>query len=110
MLGLSPESGRRTRNKADQEAEDLHDLRRDLHELQPLAGEDLLAAMSERGWPPERLEALGWWDIEPPIPRVGAGIPNRVDRLSALGNALVPQIAEWIGERIMSFEEEKDRG
>jgi site-specific DNA-cytosine methylase len=28
-----------------------------------------------------------------------------VDRLAALGNALVPQIAEWIGRRILKFEE-----
>jgi hypothetical protein len=28
-----------------------------------------------------------------------------VDRLAALGNSLVPQIAEWIGRRIMSFAE-----
>jgi hypothetical protein len=27
-----------------------------------------------------------------------------VDRLAALGNALVPQIAEWIGRRIFAYE------
>jgi hypothetical protein len=27
-----------------------------------------------------------------------------VDRLAALGNALLPQIAEWIGKRILEFE------
>jgi hypothetical protein len=27
-----------------------------------------------------------------------------VDRLAALGNALVPQIAEWIGRRILAVE------
>jgi hypothetical protein len=32
------------------------------------------------------------------------GVPARVDRLAALGNALVPQIAEWIGRRIVSYE------
>jgi hypothetical protein len=27
-----------------------------------------------------------------------------VDRLAALGNALLPQIAEWIGRRILEYE------
>jgi len=30
------------------------------------------------------------WNIEPPIPRVADGIPFRVDRIKALGNAVVP--------------------
>jgi hypothetical protein len=33
-----------------------------------------------------------------------------VDRLAALGNALVPQIAEWIGRRILDYEEEVASG
>jgi hypothetical protein len=28
-----------------------------------------------------------------------------VDRLAALGNALLPQVAEWIGRRILAYEE-----
>jgi DNA (cytosine-5)-methyltransferase 1 len=39
------------------------------------------------------------------VGRVAHGIPDRVDRLRALGNALVPAIAEWIGERIVTCEE-----
>lgn len=48
---------------------------------------------------------LGWWEVEPEVGRVADGFPGRVDQLAALGNALVPQIAEWIGHRIMRFEE-----
>jgi DNA (cytosine-5)-methyltransferase 1 len=46
----------------------------------------------------------GWWGVEPDVGRVADGIPHRVDRLRALGNALVPQIAQWIGERIVNGE------
>lgn len=35
----------------------------------------------------------GRWEPEPPVGRVVAGLPNRVDRLRALGNAVVPQQA-----------------
>jgi DNA (cytosine-5)-methyltransferase 1 len=45
-----------------------------------------------------------WWAIEPDVGRVAHGVPARVDRLRALGNALVPQIAEWLGHRIIEWE------
>lgn len=34
-----------------------------------------------------------WWDTEPRVDRVANGVPDRVDRLKALGNAVVPQQA-----------------
>ena len=42
-----------------------------------------------------------WWASEPNVGRVAHGVPSRVDRLRALGNAVVPQIVEAIGGRIM---------
>jgi DNA (cytosine-5)-methyltransferase 1 len=42
-----------------------------------------------------------WWVVEPDVGRVAHGVPNRVDRLRTLGNAVVPQVAELIGRRIM---------
>jgi len=44
-----------------------------------------------------------WWDAEPAVGRVVDGIRDRLDipRLKGLGNAVVPQIAEWIGRRII---------
>ncbi len=33
----------------------------------------------------------GYWDVEPDIPRITGGVPHRVDRVKALGNAVVPQ-------------------
>lgn len=44
------------------------------------------------------------WTTEPDMGRVANGVPSRVDRLRGLGNALVPQIAEWIGQRIVAYE------
>lgn len=34
--------------------------------------------------------------------RVANGLPNRVDRLAALGNAVHPDVAEWIGRQIIA--------
>lgn len=51
-----------------------------------------------------RLPASEGWSAEPDVGRVADGVPNRVDRLAALGNALLPQIAEWIGRRILEYE------
>jgi DNA (cytosine-5)-methyltransferase 1 len=45
-----------------------------------------------------------WWSTEPDVGRVVDGVPDRVDRLRGLGNAVVPQVAEWIGRRIMDYE------
>lgn len=59
----------------------------------------------------ESIEALDnrrhWPTVSEPF---GAGshhgIPDRVDRTKALGNAVVPQVAEWIGRRIVEVERE----
>jgi DNA (cytosine-5)-methyltransferase 1 len=72
----------------------------DVHGRQPDAlGSDSKLANHDAG------EALPrHWATEPNVGRVADGVPHRVDRLAALGNALVPQIAEWIGRRILEFE------
>ena len=46
-------------------------------------------------------EWLAYWQVEPDVGRVADGIPNRVDRLRGLGNAVVPQVAEYIGRLVM---------
>ena len=46
-----------------------------------------------------------YWSTEPNVGRVAHGIPNRVDRLKGLGNAIVPQCAELIMQRIKDFEQ-----
>ena len=40
------------------------------------------------------------WDTEPNVGRVAHGIPSRIHRLKALGNAIVPQVAYEILKRI----------
>lgn len=42
------------------------------------------------------------WPTEPGVCRVAHGIPNRVDRLRGLGNAVVPQVVEMIGRCILA--------
>ncbi len=46
------------------------------------------------------------WAIEPDVGRVANGVPNRVDRLKGIGNAVVPQVAEYIGRLIMTKEQQ----
>jgi DNA (cytosine-5)-methyltransferase 1 len=50
------------------------------------------------------------WDVEPNVGRVANGVPNRVDRLKQLGNAVVPQIPELIGKAIMAKKDPTEAG
>ena len=45
-----------------------------------------------------------WWAIEPRVGRVADGIPDRVDRLKGLGNAVVPQVAELVGRIVVEYD------
>lgn len=44
-----------------------------------------------------------WLEVATRLCRVDDGIPDRVDRLKSLGNAVVPQVAEWIGNRVVEL-------
>jgi DNA (cytosine-5)-methyltransferase 1 len=48
------------------------------------------------------------WESEPDVGRVAHGLSGRVHRLKALGNSIVPKIAEEIGRAIMIAESEDD--
>ena len=50
---------------------------------------------------PAQFGGSSWWRTEPDVGRVADGVPARVDRLRGLGNAVVPQLAEWIGLQIV---------
>ncbi|BAQ93900.1 DNA methylase [uncultured Mediterranean phage uvMED] len=51
--------------------------------------------------------AAPFWPIEPVVGRVAHGIPARVDRIKALGNAVVPRVVAQIGRAILSAEAQK---
>jgi len=53
----------------------------------------------ESGW----TQCFGRWEPEPDVGRVAHGVPSRVDRLRCLGNAVVPQVAEVVGRRLMEI-------
>ena len=67
-------------------------------ESQPSSGSRLPRRNSARGEP-------AVWPPEPRVGRVAHGVPNRVDRIKGLGNAVVPQVVEVIGSAIMEFYE-----
>jgi DNA (cytosine-5)-methyltransferase 1 len=45
-----------------------------------------------------------FWGPEPRMGRVADGVPARVDRLRGIGNAVVPQVAEYVGRLILAAE------
>ena len=45
----------------------------------------------------ESLCGVGQWATESGLDRVAHGVPDRVDRIRCLGNAVVPQVAEVFG-------------
>jgi DNA (cytosine-5)-methyltransferase 1 len=71
-------------------------------------------SLSEQGpilsagrWEEGRATAkCSWGASEPALGRVAYGVPCRVDRLKALGNAIVPQVAEIIGRAIVNFDKQ----
>jgi DNA (cytosine-5)-methyltransferase 1 len=42
-----------------------------------------------------------WKNCQPDVLRVVDGLSDWVDSLRAIGNSIVPQVAEWIGRRLM---------
>ena len=53
---------------------------------------------------PDGMDGPCRWPDEPDIPRVAKGVKDRANRLKALGNAVVPQIPEMIGQAILEAE------
>lgn len=53
----------------------------------------------------DRARQLGSWEAEPNVGRVAYGISSRVDRLKALGNAVVPELVFIIATAILRYQE-----
>jgi hypothetical protein len=68
---------------------------------QPLVAAWLAAASKEKDWAHLAACRGPWFSEWPAVPRASKGVESRVDRLKGLGNAVVPQITEWIGKRIV---------
>jgi len=49
-----------------------------------------------------RAQGLAWWSLEPGVGRMAYGVPKHVDRLRTLGNAVIPQAAEFVGTCIVN--------
>jgi DNA (cytosine-5)-methyltransferase 1 len=52
----------------------------------------------------KRTRHIYWQKNKPTTQRVVDGVPNRLDRCTAIGNAIVPQIAEALGRMILEAE------
>ena len=55
-------------------------------------------------------EEVREWPAEPCVGRVADGVPNRVDRIKGLGNAVVPQLIQAIGELVIEADREMRSG
>lgn len=106
LPSMSRQGGSTGRDAKGEAAEELHDLRRRVHADAQQEAHNLQPGVSSGGGPAQCREALGW-SYEPDVPRVAHGVPARVDRLRALGNAVVPQIPELIGRAILAAEAER---
>jgi len=65
------------------------------------------------GWSESAIDFGSWWPDQSGMGRAIHGFSDQVDkyrkhRIAALGNSIVPQIAEFIGMSIMKFEREKN--
>ena len=62
-----------------------------------------LRAQKQTGLFSRSLRHVAAWEPESDVGRVAHGVPDRVDRLRCLGNAVVPQVGEVIGRVILEM-------
>ena len=74
---------------------------------QGLQGHVRQGQASQKGQPQRHTPKCGWWPTEPNVGRVANGVPARSHRIKALGNAVVPQIPQVIGQVIMEMVDDR---
>ena len=87
----------------------------DVADTESSLGNDIQAVAGTSGSTTQEVSGNGsrvrgesaWWDFEPDVGRVAHGIPGRVYRLKGLGNSIIPQIAQEIGNAIIKAEGEE---
>ena len=75
--------------------------RRESSELRGRQSGGALPEMSH-GCPHEHRDMGSWWEVEPAIPRVIGGHPNRVNQVRTLGNGIVPAVVARFLRELMS--------
>lgn len=97
-LPIQPAQGRRSSEGPDayRSGEDLANS----HSLGRVAWSIQESGASEKEWARRTAGRHCRWSAEPGMDRVAYGVPNRVDRVGALGNAIVPQVAAEIMKAI----------
>ena len=108
------ESGRSKRERKDENIIERDEVGRDSgNASREIAFADSDNARRVKQWRSESVqselvtaECGNRWSAEPNVGRVAHGIPNRVDRLKGLGNAIVPQVAYQIIRTMIESEEQ----
>jgi hypothetical protein len=101
LSSLSHQGGSAGWHQKSEGVEELRTLRQGVHADAQQEALSVQFGMPRHSWPHECGEALGQiWATEPDVGRVAQGVSSRVDRLTCLGNAVIPQIPEIIGRAI----------
>ena len=107
--GKNSESGRDGGNIPDTACERLSKNEVQRREFEKSGNEKNRGRIQEGGVQSKRIcsgfsGAIEWWKVEPRVGRVAYGVPDRLDRLRCLGNAVVPHQVFPIFEAIARIE------